>query len=99
VKSLSTEDQRHFEAAQGWLILGDYLEANEELERITLLCSSCCVPTSPIEGFGPRYAADVRCDETRTAYSVGTLDEIANRTLIRSVEQQTGSQFRPHTAR
>jgi hypothetical protein len=28
-------DQRHLDAAQGWLGLGNYLEANEELERIT----------------------------------------------------------------
>ena len=28
-------DQRQLEAAEGWLELGDWLEANEELERIT----------------------------------------------------------------
>lgn len=29
------QDQRHFEAAQGWLGLGSWREANEELENIT----------------------------------------------------------------
>lgn len=33
--TLSIEDQRHLTAAEGWLELGDELEANEELERIT----------------------------------------------------------------
>lgn len=28
-------DQRHLDAADGWLGLGDYLSANEELEKIT----------------------------------------------------------------
>ncbi len=31
---LSSEDQRHLTAAEGWLELGDALEANEELEQI-----------------------------------------------------------------
>ncbi len=35
MKSLDDHDKRHFEAAQGWLILGNHLEANEELENIT----------------------------------------------------------------
>jgi len=34
MKSLSESDKRHFEAAQGWLTLGNWLEANEELECI-----------------------------------------------------------------
>lgn len=37
VKPLSTEDQRHLEAAQGWLILGDLIEADAELENISPL--------------------------------------------------------------
>ena len=37
MKSLSTEDQRHLEAAQGWLILGDFVEADAELDNITPL--------------------------------------------------------------
>jgi hypothetical protein len=32
---LGLNDQRHLDAAEGWLELGNYLEANEELERIT----------------------------------------------------------------
>src|SRR5271170_6007324 len=32
--TLSYEDQRHLTAAEGWLELGDELEANEELEQI-----------------------------------------------------------------
>jgi predicted Zn-dependent protease len=32
---LDLSDQRHLDAAEGWLELGDWLEANEELERIT----------------------------------------------------------------
>jgi predicted Zn-dependent protease len=32
---LELKDQRQLEAAEGWLELGDWLEANEELERIT----------------------------------------------------------------
>jgi hypothetical protein len=31
---LSAEDQRHLTAAEGWLELGDAVEANEKLERI-----------------------------------------------------------------
>ena len=31
----SLQDKRHFEAAQGWLGLGNWQEANEELEKIT----------------------------------------------------------------
>jgi len=37
VKPLSTEDQRHLEAAQGWLILGSFIEADAELDNITPL--------------------------------------------------------------
>jgi len=37
VKALSQSDQRHFEAAQGWLILGNLIEANEDLDNITPL--------------------------------------------------------------
>lgn len=33
--NLEIHDQRHLDAAEGWLGLGDWLEANEELERIT----------------------------------------------------------------
>jgi len=32
---LGLNDQRHLDAAEGWLELGNYLEANEELEQIT----------------------------------------------------------------
>ena len=32
---LGVKDQRHLAAAEGWLELGDWQEANEELERIT----------------------------------------------------------------
>ena len=35
MSSLSQTDQRYLEAARGWLMLGNWLEANEELERIT----------------------------------------------------------------
>src|SRR5438876_7607862 len=38
MRSLSPSDQRHLEAAQGWLILGNHLEANEELENISPRC-------------------------------------------------------------
>ncbi len=34
MKHLEPPDSQHLEAAQGWLYLGDRLEANEELERI-----------------------------------------------------------------
>ena len=34
---LSHEDQSHFEAAEGWLFLGDVMEANAELDNITPL--------------------------------------------------------------
>ena len=37
MKELSGSDERHLEAAQGWLMLGNWLEANEELENITPL--------------------------------------------------------------
>jgi tetratricopeptide (TPR) repeat protein len=33
--NFSLNDQRHLAAAQGWLGLGDWLAANEELEQIT----------------------------------------------------------------
>jgi predicted Zn-dependent protease len=32
---LGLNDQRHLDAAEGWLELGNWLEANEELEHIT----------------------------------------------------------------
>jgi uncharacterized protein HemY len=35
MNKLELNDKRHLEAAEGWLGLGNYLEANEELERIT----------------------------------------------------------------
>ena len=35
LKPLEPQDQHHLAAAQGWFELGDHLEANEELERIT----------------------------------------------------------------
>ncbi len=35
MKSLTWPDSYHLEAATGWLELGNWLEANEELERIT----------------------------------------------------------------
>jgi tetratricopeptide (TPR) repeat protein len=35
MKKLELNDQRHLEGAQGWLGLGNWLEANEELEQIT----------------------------------------------------------------
>ena len=34
-KGLPHPDNLHLEAAEGWLGLGNYLEANEELEQIT----------------------------------------------------------------
>src|SRR5205823_1002826 len=34
-KLLSFKDQHHLEAAQGWLGLGNWKEANEELENIS----------------------------------------------------------------
>jgi len=30
------DDKRHLEAAEGWLELGLHLDANEELEKITV---------------------------------------------------------------
>jgi regulator of sirC expression with transglutaminase-like and TPR domain len=36
MKPLPLEDQRYLEAAQGWFELGNHLEANEELENITV---------------------------------------------------------------
>jgi tetratricopeptide (TPR) repeat protein len=35
LKELSREDALHLMASQGWLELGNHLEANEELEQIT----------------------------------------------------------------
>ena len=35
MKPLPLQDQRFLDAAEGWLGLGDYLAANEELEQIT----------------------------------------------------------------
>lgn len=35
MKELELHDQRHLDAAQGWLELVNHLEANEELENIT----------------------------------------------------------------
>lgn len=35
LKGLPYPDHRHLEAAEGWIGLGNYLEANEELELIT----------------------------------------------------------------
>ena len=35
MKNLPYPDNQHLEAAEGWLELGNYLEANEELEKIT----------------------------------------------------------------
>jgi len=35
IKPLEIQDQRHLEAAEGWIELGNHLEANEELEQIT----------------------------------------------------------------
>ena len=34
MNQLEAPDSTHLEAAQGWLDLGNHLEANEELERI-----------------------------------------------------------------
>src|SRR5205807_7054356 len=34
MQQISIRDQRHLDAAQGWLGLGNHLEANEELEQI-----------------------------------------------------------------
>jgi tetratricopeptide (TPR) repeat protein len=35
VKTLAPPDSFHLQAAEGWVELGNYLEANEELEQIT----------------------------------------------------------------
>jgi tetratricopeptide (TPR) repeat protein len=35
MNQLPRQDQRHLDAAEGWLGLGDHLSANEELEQIT----------------------------------------------------------------
>ena len=35
MKPLPLPDSRHLEAAEGWLELGNWLEANEELERLS----------------------------------------------------------------
>ncbi len=34
-KPLGSHDQRHLDAAEGWIGLGNHIEANEELEQIT----------------------------------------------------------------
>jgi hypothetical protein len=34
MKSLPYPDDKHLEAAEGWLELGNHLEANEELDNI-----------------------------------------------------------------
>ena len=36
--SLALDDQRQLEAAEGWLGLGNHLEANAELENIRAEC-------------------------------------------------------------
>ena len=33
---MESDDQHHFDAAQGWLELGNHLEANKEFDRISL---------------------------------------------------------------
>jgi len=35
MKKLPLSDQRHLDAAEGWLGLGDHLAANEELVQIS----------------------------------------------------------------
>ena len=35
MKSLQHPDDRHLQAAQGWIELGDHLEADKELDEIT----------------------------------------------------------------
>lgn len=35
MKALKRKDSMHLEAAEGWLLLGDHIAANEELEKIT----------------------------------------------------------------
>ena len=35
MQNLELQDRRYLEAAEGWLGLGNFLEANEELECIT----------------------------------------------------------------
>ena len=35
MRPLPDSDRRHFEAAQGWLVLGSFLEADAELDKIT----------------------------------------------------------------
>jgi len=58
VKTFPPGDVRHLEAAQGWLELGNHLEANEELEKITLTgaliltCSKCGGKLTPRRGSG-----------------------------------------------
>ena len=37
MRPLPSTDRRHFDAAQGWLTLGDWRSANDELENITPL--------------------------------------------------------------
>lgn len=48
--SLEPHDQMHLEAAEGWLGLGNQIEANEGLEKINRICDArtgnpfeCCV--------------------------------------------------------
>ena len=38
IQPLAPPDSLHLQAAQGWLELGNHLEANEELEQITAEC-------------------------------------------------------------
>jgi hypothetical protein len=40
VKPLDPPDSLHLRAAQGWLELGDHLEANSELDKITAFLRS-----------------------------------------------------------
>jgi len=35
VRPLQDSDRRHFDAAQGWLVLGSFIEADAELDNIT----------------------------------------------------------------
>jgi hypothetical protein len=35
MKPLTPPDSLYFQAAQGWLELGDHIEANEELDKVT----------------------------------------------------------------
>ena len=48
---LQPPDAGHLQAAEGWVGLGDYAAANDELEQITAACRA--EPSTPINAHSP----------------------------------------------